>query len=82
MARPATAGGRGRPPLRTVMCLRAYRKLPGLYDVHVLVAALDQSALGAQGRFDARGVSYDNALRLAAHYLKGYAWQAPKNASR
>jgi S1-C subfamily serine protease len=71
------------PPLRTVMCLRAYRKLPGLYDVSVLVATLDNALIGAQGRFDARGVSYDNALRLAAHYLEGYSWQqAPKNASR
>jgi serine protease Do len=82
VARAPAAGGRGGPPLRSVMCLRAYRKLPGLYDVHVLVAALDQPTLGAQGRFDARGVSYDNALRLAAHYLKGYAWQAAKSASR
>jgi S1-C subfamily serine protease len=72
----------GAPPLRTVMCLRAYRKLPGLYDVSVLVATLDHPTLGVQGRFDARGVSFDNALRLATHYLDGYAWQAPKNGSR
>jgi serine protease Do len=81
VAREAGAAD-GAPPLRTVMCLRAYRKLPGLYDVSVLVATLDHPTLGAQGRFDARGVSHDNALRLAAHYLNGYAWQAPKNGSR
>jgi serine protease Do len=68
-------------PLRAVMCLRAYRKLPGLYDVSLLVATLDHPTLGAQGRFDARGVSYDNALALARHYLDGYAWLA-KNDSR
>jgi hypothetical protein len=50
--------------------------------VSVLVATLDHATLGVQGRFDARGVSYDNALRLATHYLNGFAWQAPKNGSR
>ena len=62
-------------PLRTVLCMSAYRKLPGLYDLSVLVATLDQSTAGAQGRFDARGVSFDNAMRLARHYLEGFAWK-------
>ena len=34
--------------------------------------ALDEGAIGAQGRLDARGVSFDNAMKLAAHYLRGY----------
>ena len=59
-------------PLRTVLCMSAYRKLPGLYDLSVLVATLDQSTAGAQGRFDARGVSFDNAMKLARHYLEGF----------
>ncbi len=61
-------------PLRAVMCLRAYKKLPGLYTLSLLVATLDQSEAGAQGRFDAWGVSFDNATRLAAHYIDGFAW--------
>jgi hypothetical protein len=82
VARHAPDAAGQRLSLRTVMCLRAYRKLPGLYDMSVLVATLDHPTLGAQGRFDARGVGYENALRLAAHYLDGFGWQAPKNASR
>jgi hypothetical protein len=35
-----------------------------------------------QGRFDARGVSLASAQRLTAHYLDGFAWTDPKNASR
>lgn len=62
-------------PLRVVMCLSAYRKLPGLYDASVLVATLDQSSAGAQGRFDVRGVSFDNAIKLADHYLQGFGWK-------
>ena len=58
--------------LRAVLCLRAYKKLPGLHDLSLLVATLDGVDLGVQGRFDAFGVSFDNALRLADHYLEGF----------
>ncbi|MGQ3053445.1 MAG: S1 family peptidase [Roseateles sp.] len=61
-------------PLRAVVCLRAYRKLEGLHDLTVLVTTVDAAMAGALGRFDARGVSFDNALKLAAHYLEGFAW--------
>jgi hypothetical protein len=64
-------------PLRAVTCLRAYKKLPQLYDVSVLVATLDQGDAGVQGRFDAQGVSFTNAQRLAKHYLDAYALITP-----
>ena len=60
--------------LRAVVCLRAYKKLPGLYDLSVLVATLDQPQAGVQGRFDAQGLSFANAQKLAKHYLGAYAW--------
>jgi serine protease Do len=60
--------------LRAVVCMRAYKKLPQLYDVSVLVATLDQNEAGVQGRFDAQGVSFANAQRLAHHYLDAYRW--------
>ena len=28
----------------------------------------------SSGRFDARGVSFDNALKLSEHYLEGFGW--------
>ena len=62
-------------PMRTVMCLRAYRRLPGLYDVAVLTQSVDAKTEGVQGRFDARGVSFKNAQLLATHYLQGFAWK-------
>ena len=61
-------------PLRAVVCLRAYKKLPGLYDLSVLVATLDQKQAGVQGRFDAQGLSFPNAQKLAKHYLEAYGW--------
>ena len=66
--------------LRAVVCMRAYKKLPQLYDVAVLVATLDQSEAGVQGRFDAQGVSFANAQRLAQHYLDAFRWMQPKQA--
>lgn len=59
-------------PLRAVMCVRAYKKLAGLYDMSLLVALLDSTETGAQGRMDASGVSFENAQKLAAHYLAGF----------
>jgi hypothetical protein len=68
--------------LKAVICLRAYKKLPGLHDLVVLVATLDGSETGVQGRFEAYGVSEASARQLAEHYLDGYAWIDPRNASR
>jgi hypothetical protein len=76
-----TAGGAAGLPLKAVICLRAYKKLEGLHDLSVLVATLDSSQSGAQGRFDARGVSFASAQKLAQHYLNGFAWIAPKTAA-
>ena len=77
-------------PLRAVVCLQAYKKLPQLFDLTVLTAALDSSSTGVQGRLDAQALSFDNAQRLARHYLEGFGWttppasppNAPKPASR
>ena len=65
---------RGGLTLRAVLCLRAYKKLPQLYDLSVLVATLDQAQSGVQGRFDAQGVSFANAQKLGRHYLEAYGW--------
>jgi len=61
-------------PLRAVVCLSAYRKLKGLFDLSVLVTTVDANTQGVQGRFDARGVDFDNTMRLARYYLDGYGW--------
>ncbi len=61
-------------PLRAVVCLRAYKKLPELYDLSVLVATVDQKQAGVEGRFDVQGVSFANAEKLARYYLDAYGW--------
>jgi hypothetical protein len=78
--KPAVAGKADALPLRAVVCLRGYKKLEGLYDVVVMVATLDGSLIGVQGRLDAYGVSLASAQRLAQHYLDGFGWTSPKTA--
>jgi serine protease Do len=68
----------GGMPMRAVVCMSAYRKLPGLYDVSVLTMSVNQSTRGVQGRMDAQGVSFENGLKLVAHYLAGFKWEAAK----
>ncbi|MBN9410368.1 MAG: trypsin-like peptidase domain-containing protein [Burkholderiales bacterium] len=65
-------------PMRAVICFTGYRKLPGLYDVSVLVATLNQPTQGVQGRLDAQGVSFDNGLKMVQHYLAGFRWEGGK----
>jgi len=63
--------------MRAVVCASAHRKLPGLYDVSVLVASVNRPTQGVQGRMDARGVSFANGLSLVARYLDGFKWEPP-----
>jgi S1-C subfamily serine protease len=72
-----TVAARGGLPLRAVVCLQAYKKLPALFDLSVLTASLDGDTTGVQGRLDAQGLSFDNAQRLARHYLEGFGWTPP-----
>lgn len=69
-------------PLRAVLCLRAHKRLEGLFDLALLTVTLDESTQGVLGRFDAYGVSFDNAMRLSAHYLDGFGWTAGQGGSR
>ncbi|MBP1203804.1 S1-C subfamily serine protease [Duganella sp. 1411] len=68
-------------PLRAVLCVRAYRKFAGLYDFALLTASTDQGLMSLQSRLDARGVSYDNGMRLSRVFLESLSLApAPGNA--
>lgn len=59
-------------PARAVVCLRAYRKMEGIHDVTVLMTAVEHPTEGLLGRFDAYGMGFDNAMKLARHFIAGY----------
>ncbi len=85
-----TVAAGGGLPLRAVVCLQAYKKLPQLFDLTVLTASLDGRDVGVQGRLDAQALSFENTQRLVRHYLEGFGWtqpplstpSAPKTGSR
>ncbi|APW40860.1 trypsin [Rhodoferax koreense] len=64
----------GGVPMRAVVCLLAYRKLRGLYDMSVVVTSLNRPTQGVRGRLDAYGVGFDNGLKLAAYYVDAFKW--------
>jgi len=44
----------------------------------VLVSSLNRPTQGVQGRLDAHGVSFENALALVAYYLNGFKWEGAR----
>ena len=69
-----TVAAGGGLPMRAVVCLQAYKKLPALVDLTVLTTSLDGDTGGVQGRLDALGMSLDSAQLLTRHYLEGFGW--------
>lgn len=65
-------------PARAVVCLRAYRKMADIHDVTVLLTAVDQPTEGLLGRFDAYGMRFENAMKLAKHFIAGYGKKVAK----
>jgi serine protease Do len=61
--------------MRTVICMRAYKKLPGLYDAVLKVAILNNESRGAISAVELGGVSYDNAILFSKKYLEGISWK-------
>ena len=61
-------------PIKAVFCLRAYRKLPGLYDAVIKAAVLGDDRTGAETSLTLSGVSFGNARAVAQRYLEAIAW--------
>ncbi len=64
----------GGVPTRTALCLRAYKKFPGLYDLALRAATTNASTSGVQTSLTLAGFSADNARALARRYLEALAW--------
>jgi len=66
-----TSGG---VTLRAAMCMRAYKRFPGLYDLVLRAAALPSGSQGVDTSLTLAGFSPDNARKLARRYLEGLSW--------
>lgn len=67
----------GSGTVRAAVCLRAYRRLDGVYDLRVKLATLDQPREGLVSWLTADGLSFDNALKLAQRFIESVRWTPP-----
>lgn len=63
----------GEVPLKAAICLRAYRRLPGLYDAVLKVAVLGSNR-GAESAIALSGVTTATVERVVRRYLGVIAW--------
>jgi hypothetical protein len=57
-------------PLRVALCIRAYKRLPGLYDFWLRAATVDRYDRGLLTTFSLSGVTYENGSRFVQRYLE------------
>lgn len=64
---------RGEMPLRVAVCVRAYRKLEGLYDISTTVVTLDHPQQGLESALHLRGVDHARGLQEAQRFVEAIA---------
>lgn len=64
-------------PMKVALCLRAYRKIDGLYDLTMSAVTLNQETTALQSDLYLHGFDYDNVTLLARNYLEAITWQKP-----
>jgi hypothetical protein len=58
---------------KAALCLRRYKKLPGLYDAVLRAATINENTRGVQTTLMLAGVTADNARLFARRYLESFA---------
>jgi len=69
--------GHAQSNFKVAFCVRAYKRLLGLYDAVLKVASLNSNRDGVQSTLVLSGVSYENADRFARRYLESIGWREP-----
>lgn len=60
--------------MRSVFCIRAYKKFAGLYDVVFKFASLGQTDQSVLSMFFLPNISFENSKQVAERYLNGVSW--------
>ena len=60
--------------MRAVLCLRAYKKLQGLYDLRLKMVSLDSSSDAVLSDLDVSGATYETAIAVARKNLTSITW--------
>ncbi len=61
--------------MKLALCVRSYKRLPGLFDMILKIATLNQNHEGLQSSYQVSGVSFANASKLAYQFAGAFAWQ-------
>jgi hypothetical protein len=61
-------------PAKVALCLRAYRKYVGLYDIDLRVVSLRESKQALVTKLDLEGVAYEDGMRMVRHYMGALKW--------
>lgn len=59
---------------KSSFCLRAYKKLPELYDMIYVAASLTSDNEAIITNLLLSGVTYENAIRMGREYINAFAW--------
>ena len=62
-------------PLKVTYCVRAYRKLDGLFDAYLSATSLVEDTRALQTRLALSGFSWESLERFTSAYLEGFQWQ-------
>jgi hypothetical protein len=60
--------------VRAALCLRAYKRFPGLYDLVLRAATLNATTHGVDTSLTLAGFTAENARTLARRYLEALSW--------
>jgi hypothetical protein len=61
--------------MRSVMCIRRYRKLGQLYDANLKVAVLGRTDVGLVSTLTVTGVTFENLTKLSERFLEQVSWR-------
>ncbi len=56
-------------PVKAVLCLRAYRKFPELYDMKLKIVTLRGTKYALVSKLDLNGLGYEDGMRFVKFYL-------------
>ena len=59
---------------KAALCLREYRKFPGLYDVVLRVSTVREDTRALQSKLTMRGVNYDSGMEFVSRYMDAIQW--------
>lgn len=64
--------------MKSVFCVRAYRKLPGIYDAYLYLTSLVEGEEALQTTLVLAGFSWENLARLSETFVGKLAWEPAK----